>query len=75
MRTTVDIPDDLYAALKAQAAAERTSVKALLHEGARLIQERRIRKNPKKLEFPFIKSTGTPLPTNHENIYDYIDFP
>ena len=76
MRTTVDIPDDLYSALKAQAVAERTSIKALLHEGARLIRKRSTSRRPQKLNFPFVQSTGgEPLPVTHENLYDFIDLP
>ena len=41
MRTTVDIDDSVYSELKSQAAEDRTSVKALLSHGARLVLKER----------------------------------
>lgn len=52
MRTTVDIPDQLYRQLKARAALDGTSVKEVL---LKLVQrDLRPRVRPRRTQFPLI---------------------
>jgi hypothetical protein len=75
MRTTVDIPDALYRALKKKAAHEGQSVKELLLRGVE--QELRTKpKNSRKRRPPIIDSDrpGT-LKLDNAKIFEIIPFP
>ena len=81
MRTTVDIPDPIYRELKARAAREGTSVKAIIcrsveSEFRRPAAATLTKGKPKRLKFPVIKAKhpGT-LVIDNERIYDIIGFP
>ncbi len=67
MKTTLDIPNDLYRQAKATAALERIRVKDLVAEGLRLVLEER--KNPKKRATPLEvlrEARRNPLHTSDE---------
>ncbi len=76
MRTTIDIPDEMYRALKSRAALESKTVKELILRGVKVTLE--VRKPPKvrRLKFPLItsKRPGS-LELDNKTIYDLIDFP
>jgi hypothetical protein len=78
MRTTVDIPDTLYRRLKAQAAREGCSVKALVLRGvaSELREGPGPKRRRKRVKLPLIRSKapGTLLLDNAK-IYELIDFP
>jgi hypothetical protein len=75
MRTTVDIPDAKYRRLKSRAAAEGTSVKAIVLRGVEIVLAEQEPKR-KKRKLPVIKSKrpGT-IDLTNEQIYDLIGFP
>ncbi len=77
MRTTVDIPDDLYRELKSRAAVDSTTIKQLLLRGAESVLQEPIEKPVRRrLKLPLINS-GEPgsLKIDNERIYDLIGFP
>ena len=76
MRTTVDIPDPIYRELKARAAAEGETIKALLVRGAEAVLSQQKKRSPRRLRFPILNS-GKPgtLDIDNEKIYDIIGFP
>ena len=78
MRTTVDIPDDLYRELKSQAALEGGTIKQLIVRGVKTTLASKKAEAPKgrRLKFPLIQSKrpGT-LHLDNKMIYDLIDFP
>jgi len=57
----MDIPDGIYRQLKAQAAREGCSVKAILLRGARNEIEKKLRKRGRRVKLPLIhsKAPGT----------------
>jgi hypothetical protein len=66
MKTTLEIPDDLYREAKAKAAMENRKIKDLIAEGIRLVLEQSasatkppVRKRPSP--FPLIHGKGGPL--------------
>ena len=76
MRTTVDIPDSKYRLLKSRAAAEGTSVKAIVLRGVEIVLAEQEPKRHKKRKLPVIKSKGTRIiDLTNEQIYDLIEFP
>ena len=78
MRTTIDIPDDLYRELKSRAASEGGTIKQLILRGVKKTLESKRADAPKgrRLKFPLIdsKRPGT-LHLDNKTIYDLIDFP
>ena len=76
MRTTIDIPDVTYRRLKARAAQEGRSVKALILEGAEHILTSNDRAPGRSVALPLVKSKrpGT-LHLDNARIYDVISFP
>jgi hypothetical protein len=76
MRTTIDIPDVTYRRLKARAAQEGRSVKALILEGAQQILTSAERAPGRAVTLPLVKSKrpGT-LHLDNARIYDVISFP
>ncbi len=77
MRTTIDIPDGIYRALKSKAADEGKSVKELVLSGVfvALQPEAKATRN-RRLKLPMFRSDkpGT-LKLENEMIYDLIGFP
>jgi hypothetical protein len=77
MRTTIDIPEPIYRALKTRAARERSSIKALILQmvardslsAASHVEENRI-------EYPLTpsKRPGS-MKLGEEGVYEYILFP
>jgi hypothetical protein len=76
MRTTIDIPDSLYRTLKSRAAAEGTSVKAIVLRSVERDLNRPLGGNRTAKRLPVIKSTapGT-LDLTKVNLYDDVYFP
>lgn len=76
MRTTVDIPEALYRELKAKAATERRSVRALLLRGAERELRTRERKRQKRIRLPIVpsKRAGS-VQLDNAKIYEIIPFP
>jgi len=56
MRTTVEIPDALYRKLKARAAAEGRSVKALVLESVENTLRTKVKKHRGPIRLPIIRS-------------------
>jgi hypothetical protein len=78
MRTSVDIPDAIYRAMKVYAAVEGTTIREIIVDSvtARL----RIGKAPagenEKRKFPLIRSRSPgSLKLGEEGVYEYIPFP
>lgn len=75
MRTTIDIPDAMYRQLKARAASEGRSVKALLLQAA----EHVVRANtpaPRRVRLPLVPSKRPGgLRLDNARIYDVIGVP
>jgi hypothetical protein len=76
MRTTVDIPDAIYRRLKARAAAEGKTAKALILEGVEQVFKGQSQPARKKLKLPLIpsKRPGS-MHLDNARIYDIISFP
>ncbi len=75
VRTTVDIPAPLYRKLKEQAAARGSSVRELVLAGVRVILLHGQRPQPKKVQFPLIKSKGPKVDLTNKQIYEHVEFP
>lgn len=75
VRTTVDIPTPLYRKLKAQAAAKGSSVRELVLAGIRTVLLKEQQPNPKRVQFPLIRSNGPKVNLTNEQIYEHIEFP
>jgi hypothetical protein len=77
MRTTIDIPDELYKNVRILAIEKNATVKQMVLEGLELLFQ--IRNSPvpqERAKFPQIASTRTDkLVIDNETIYDLIDFP
>ena len=75
MRTTVDIPDGIYRRLKARAARERSSTRALILRGVKEVLKTERRKAGVPVSLPIVRSKrpGTVVIDN-ARIYD-IAFP
>ena len=71
IRTTIDIPDDLYATLRQQAAAEQTSIRALILAS---ITVSRQNLNSRPVTGPLVGKKGRPAPGSPhlENPYDVL---
>lgn len=76
MRTTVDIPDQMYRRLRTRAANEGTSAKELILRGVEQVLRKEGRKRRFRVKLPIIRSKqpGT-LELDNEKIYDIISFP
>ena len=76
MRTTIDIPDAMYRKLKARAAAEGKSAKALILRAVEEVMAPKQTAGPRKLKAPVIpsKRPGT-MQLDNARIYDVISFP
>jgi hypothetical protein len=75
MRTTVDIPDSLYRALKKKAAHEGNSVKELVLRGVEL--ELGTKREPRRRRRPPVIDSDKPgsLDLDNAKIYEIISFP
>jgi len=77
MRTTIEIPDDIYKDVKRLAVDENTTVKQIVLGALESALRARIPDPPRKrLKLPIIhsKNPGT-LDIDNERIYDLIGFP
>lgn len=76
MRTTVDIPDPIYRKLKAKAAEEGCSIKALVLRGVESVLNGAEPKKGKRVKLPLLESKHPyTLNLTNEQLYDLIDFP
>jgi hypothetical protein len=75
MRTTVDIPDPLYRALKKKAAHEGHSVKALVLRGIELELRARPRKQGHRRPPVIDSDKPGSLDLTNAKIYEIIPFP
>ena len=75
MRTTVDIPDPLYRALKKKAAHEGSSVRELVLRGVQL--ELRKKREARGVRRPPVIDSEEPgtLDLDNAKIYEIISFP
>jgi hypothetical protein len=76
MRTTIDIPDRMYRRLKARAASQGQTAKALILQA---VEQTMTSKRPlahRKITLPLVRSKrpGT-LRLDNARIYDVISFP
>ena len=73
MRTTVDIPDGLYRRLKARAAREGSSTRALILKGVKEVLKSERRKAGAPVSLPIVRSKrpGT-LALDNAAIYDVV---
>ncbi len=76
MRTTVDIPDEIYRALKIKAASEGRPVRQVILQGIQR-ELNKVEVHPaRKLNLPLIRSTRPDkIDLTNEQIYDIIGFP
>jgi hypothetical protein len=76
VRTTVDIPDTLYRRLKAKAAEDGTSAKALILKGVVRVLDDRKPSTGVRVRLPLVaaKRPGT-VRLDNARIYDVISFP
>jgi len=77
MRTTIDLPDDLYKNVRTVAIEDDTTLRQMVLDGLTLVLEKRASRAPaKRLNLPVIRSArpGT-LDIDSEKIYEIIDFP
>ena len=65
MKTTLDIPDDLFREAKSRAALKGTKLKDLVADGLRLVLAGGVtRSAPRRVQFPIIKARpGAPVIT------------
>ena len=65
MKTTLDIPDDLFREAKSQAALKGAKLKDLVADGLRLVLAGEVvRRAPRRVQFPIIKGgPGAPIIT------------
>ena len=77
MRTTIDLPDDLYKDVRMLAVERNSSLRQMVLDGLGLLLKQQTGKLPQKhFEPPQIRSTRTDkLVIDNETIYDLIDFP
>jgi hypothetical protein len=76
MRTTIDIPDAIYRRLKARAASEGRSIKALLLRAAEQALATKEPTTTRKFVIPVVasKRPGS-LRLDNARVYDIISFP
>lgn len=76
MRTTVDIPDAMYRRLKARAAVEGRSTKALILRGVEQVLREDAASPRRRVTLPLVKSKrrGT-LRIDNARIYEIISVP
>jgi plasmid stability protein len=71
VRTTIDIPDELHAALRQRAAAEHTSIRSLI-TGA--VESQFHAQPSRRVTAPLVGKKGKPAPgsPDRENPYDVL---
>jgi hypothetical protein len=76
MRTTIDIPDAMYRRLKARAASEGRTAKALILTGVEHVLTSKPSATGRKVTLPVVRSKrpGT-MRLDNARIYDVISFP
>ena len=76
MRTSLDIPDETYRAVKILASQRGTTVRQLVLEGLALVARSAPPGKRKRFEIPTIPTTRTDkIDLDKEAIYDIIGFP
>ncbi|HTW79638.1 MAG TPA: hypothetical protein VME23_08870 [Terracidiphilus sp.] len=76
MRTTIDIPDDVYRTIKVMAAKKGITVRELVLEGLEAVRQKKPTTPRRPFSPPLIPSTRMDrLVIDNETIYDLIDFP
>jgi plasmid stability protein len=77
MRTTIDIPDQIFRELKLRAASEGRSVREIVLEGVGLrLKGASSPEQTNAPRFPTIKSSRPgSLKLGEEGVYEYIPFP
>jgi hypothetical protein len=75
MRTTVDIPDETYRAVRILAAQRGNTMRELVLEGLEMVTKASLAPR-KTFEVPVVHSSRPgSLVIDNETIYDLIDFP
>ena len=76
MRTTIDIPDRMYQRLKARAASQGQTAKALILQAVEQTLSSKRRQEKRTIALPLVRSKrpGT-LRLDNARIYDVISFP
>jgi hypothetical protein len=76
VRTTIDIPDPMYRRIKAKAASEGRTAKALILQAVERALTPRSSRIGRKVTLPIVRSKrpGT-LRLDNARIYDVISFP
>jgi hypothetical protein len=75
MRTTIDIPDDTYRAIKILAAERGDTLRELVLEGLEMVKHTR-QESRRRFEVPVVRSSRPgSLAIDNETIYDIIDLP
>ena len=76
MRTSIDIPDDLFRKLKVKAAREGQTVRQIALRGIQREMEQPAAKPVPRLAEPILKSYAPgSIRIDNEQIYDLIGFP
>lgn len=78
MRTTFDIPEPIYRAMRTRAASEGTTMREIILEGVamRLRMRDATPQHDSRPRFPVIKSRNPgSLKLGQEGVYEYIPFP
>lgn len=76
MRTTVDIPDEMYRKLKVKAALEGEAVRQIILRGILQEIKQPIAEPVRRLQEPILKSYASgSIRIDNEQIYDLIGFP
>jgi len=76
MRTSLDIPDDLFRKLKIHAAQEGVTLREIALRGIRREMEQPEEKPARRLKKPILKSYApASIDIDNEQIYDTIGFP
>lgn len=76
MRTTVDIPDSMYRRLKARAASEGSSAKALILRGVEQLLRAERPQTRRRVTLPLVSSKRPGhVQLDNAKIYDIISFP
>jgi hypothetical protein len=75
VRTTVDIPTQMYRRLKEQAAAKGRPARELILAGIEKVLLHGQRPQPRRVQFPLIRSKGPKVALTNEQIYEHVEFP
>ena len=76
MRTTVDIPDQMYRRLKGRAAREGRSAKELILRGVEQILADERRTSSRRVTLPLVRSSRPgAVSLDNARIYEVISFP